>query len=200
MKRFLFFAVFRWGSRAIPGLGRTPWDGSLNATMLLRGWVERAEPESGAFGRLRLRSALVDMPIDTVYMSMDMPLGRSGGLTGRAGWGGGGMSARGEGPWTRDRDGHMAPESEWGSLISPTLPVCSRNWCLISTAHAPISHNIHASLLTLAKKDQKSFGKATRLTIFGFFFCLAVRLVWPRSGSPPWQSVILILVYLKSHI
>lgn len=52
---------------------RPPWDGSLNATMLSRVWVERAGSESAVFGGARSLSDLVDMPIDTVYMSMDMP-------------------------------------------------------------------------------------------------------------------------------
>lgn len=52
---------------------RPPWDGSLNATMLSRVWVERAGSESAVFGGARPLSDLVDMPIDTVYMSMDMP-------------------------------------------------------------------------------------------------------------------------------
>jgi len=45
------------------------WDGSLNATMLSRVWVERAGSESAVFGGARPLSDLVDMPIDTVYMS-----------------------------------------------------------------------------------------------------------------------------------
>lgn len=52
---------------------RPRWDGSLNATMLPRVWVERAGSESALLGRARPLSDLVDMPIDTVYMSMDMP-------------------------------------------------------------------------------------------------------------------------------
>lgn len=57
----------------LPREERPRWDGSLNATMLPRVWVERAGSESAALGGARPRSALVDMPIDTVYMSMDMP-------------------------------------------------------------------------------------------------------------------------------
>lgn len=41
--------------------------------MLSRVWVERAGSESVVFGGARPLSDLVDMPIDTVYMSMDMP-------------------------------------------------------------------------------------------------------------------------------
>lgn len=41
--------------------------------MLPRVWVERAGSKSALFGRARPGSVLVDMPIDTVYMSMDMP-------------------------------------------------------------------------------------------------------------------------------
>lgn len=41
--------------------------------MLSRVWVERAGSESAVFGGARPWSDLVDMPIDTVYMSMDMP-------------------------------------------------------------------------------------------------------------------------------
>lgn len=41
--------------------------------MLSRVWVERAGSESAVFGGARPLSDLVDMPIDTVYMSMDMP-------------------------------------------------------------------------------------------------------------------------------
>lgn len=52
---------------------RPRWDGSLNATMLPPVWVERAGSESACLGRARPLSDLVDMPIDTVYMSMDMP-------------------------------------------------------------------------------------------------------------------------------
>ena len=52
---------------------RPQWDGSLNATMLPPVWVERAGSESARLGRARPLSDLVDMPIDTVYMSMDMP-------------------------------------------------------------------------------------------------------------------------------
>lgn len=40
--------------------------------MLSRVWVERAGSESVVFGDARPLSDLVDMPIDTVYMSMDM--------------------------------------------------------------------------------------------------------------------------------
>lgn len=40
--------------------------------MLSRVWVERAGSESAVFGGARPLSDLVDMPIDTVYMSMDM--------------------------------------------------------------------------------------------------------------------------------
>lgn len=41
--------------------------------MLSRVWVERAGSESAVLGGVRSLSDLVDMPIDTVYMSMDMP-------------------------------------------------------------------------------------------------------------------------------
>lgn len=41
--------------------------------MLSRVWVERAGSESAVLGGSRPLSDLVDMPIDTVYMSMDMP-------------------------------------------------------------------------------------------------------------------------------
>lgn len=53
---------------------RPQWDGSLNATMLPRVWVERAGSASALLGGARQPSDLVDMPIDTVYMSMDMPV------------------------------------------------------------------------------------------------------------------------------
>lgn len=63
-----------WGRPQNSGRERPPeWDGSLNATMLSRVWVERAGSESAVFGGARPLSDLVDMPIDTVYMSMDMP-------------------------------------------------------------------------------------------------------------------------------
>ena len=150
-------------ARAVPGLGRPSWVGSLNATMLPWVWVERAEPESRAFGKSRVSSDLVDMPIDTVYMSMDMPCHAMPRYASRRRYGWRGNDKEGEkwGEEMRFRVGGMV--MEWGTVgggwgygnweeksgrrVTETViwrptrngdvlchsPTRSRNWCLVST-------------------------------------------------------------------